>query len=115
MPSIWRRRSSSMRAWLSCCAVLLSVVCPAAASARSYTVMIADMKFGAVPSKLHVGDTVVWVNRDIFQHTATASDKSFDVDLKPGQKATTVLRKPGTIRFLCKYHPGMRGALRVTR
>jgi plastocyanin len=27
----------------------------------------------------------------------------------------TVLKKSGTIRFDCKYHPGMRGVLKVGR
>jgi plastocyanin len=104
-----------MRALLFGCAVLLAAVPVAGASARNYTVVIEKMKFGPAPGALRVGDTIVWDNRDIFQHSATAADKSFDVDLKAGQKKTTVLRKVGTIAFDCKYHPGMRGVLKVVR
>ena len=54
-------------------------------------------------------------HRDIFEHSATARDKSFDVDLPAGKQATTVLRKAGDIAFACKYHPGMKGTLKVAR
>jgi plastocyanin len=96
-------------------AVLLAAASPAAASPHTYTVKIDKMKFGALPSGLHVGDRIVWDNRDIFQHSATAKDKSFDVDLPAGRKGTTVLRKAGDIAFDCKYHPGMKGTLKVAR
>jgi len=104
-----------MRTVLLVSLAALAAASPAAAKGRSYTVTIDKMKFGALPPGLHVGDTIVWVNRDIFEHSATAQDKSFDVDLQPGKKASTVLRKAGTIAFVCKYHPGMRGKLSVAR
>ena len=86
---------------------------PAAAAPRTYAVVIDKLKFGAVPVSLRVGDSILWTNRDIFRHSATAADHSFDVDLPPGAKATTLLRKAGTIPFVCKYHPAMRGVLHV--
>jgi len=42
---------------------------------------------------LHVNDIVEWVNADIFQHTATAADGSFDVDLPAGAKGRTILKR----------------------
>ena len=73
------------------------------------------MKYGALPSGLKAGDTIVWDNRDMFRHTATAKDGSFNVDLVAGAKGKTVLRKAGAIAFTCKYHPGMRGVLQVAK
>jgi plastocyanin len=84
-----------------------------AAAPRTVTVTIDKLKFGTIPSGLHAGDTIVWVNRDIFQHTATARDGSFDVNLPAGKSGKTVLKHPGTIDFYCKYHPGMTGMLKV--
>lgn len=84
-----------------------------AAPARTYTVVIDKMKFGPTPAQLHRGDTIVWVNRDLFRHTATAANHSFDVDLPAGKAAKTVLKTAGEIPFVCKYHPGMRGVLHV--
>ena len=86
---------------------------PAVQASKTYTVVIDQMKFGAVPAGLRVGDTVIWVNRDLFRHTATAADRSFDVDLEPGKSGRTVLKKAGAIAFSCKFHPGMKGSLRV--
>lgn len=84
-------------------------------AARTYTVTIADMKFGAVPAGLRVGDTIRWINRDIFRHSATAADHSFDVDLVAGKSGGTLLRRAGTIAVTCKYHPGMKIRLTVAR
>jgi len=92
---------------------LLLVVSPAAAAPHSYTVVIDKMKFGPVPTGLHPGDSITWVNRDFLKHSATAADHSFDVDLPAGAKATTTLKKSGAIPFSCRYHPGMRGVLQV--
>ena len=92
---------------------LLPGASPAAAAPHTYTIVIDKMKFGPVPAQLHKGDVIVWVNHDFLRHSATATDHSFDVDLKPGAKGRTVLNRSGAIAFVCRYHPGMRGVLRV--
>lgn len=92
---------------------LLLAASPATAAPSTYTVVIDKMKFGPVPANLRKGDTIIWVNRDLLRHTATASDRSFDADLPAGAKAKTVLKKSGAIPFICRYHPGMRGKLQV--
>jgi plastocyanin len=84
-----------------------------AASARTYTVVIDKMKFGPTPAEVHRGDTIVWVNRDLFLHSATAQNHSFDVNIPAGKAAKTVMKTAGAIPFVCKYHPGMRGVLTV--
>ena len=102
-----------LRASIVALAVLLMPLPPASAAPRTYTVVIDKMKFGATPTGLHAGDRIVWVNKDMFQHTATAKDKSFDLDLKPGASGTTVVRKAGAISVVCRYHPGMRAMVKV--
>jgi plastocyanin len=92
---------------------LLLAAPPAAAAPHTYMVIIDKLKFGPVPAQLHKGDSIVWVNRDFLRHTATAADHSFDADLPTGAKVKTVLRKSGSIAFVCRYHPGMRGVLQV--
>lgn len=86
-----------------------------AAAPHVYTIEMKNMKFGPVPAGLHVGDKIVWANHDLFRHTATAADHSFDVDLAAGKSGETVLRKAGAIPFTCKFHPGMKGVLAVAR
>jgi plastocyanin len=73
------------------------------------------MRFGPVPPIIKAGDTIVWVNRDIVAHTATARNGSFDVVIPSGQSATMVIRQAGTIPFYCRYHPAMRGSLVAAR
>lgn len=98
-------------------AALLLLVAPslAAAAPRTHVVTIDKMKFGALPADVKAGDTILWDNRDLFRHTATAKDGSFNVDLSAGAKGKTVVRKAGAIAFTCKYHPGMRGVLKVAK
>ena len=96
-------------------AALLQAMPLAAAAPQTHVVVIDKMKFGAVPANLRAGDTIVWVNRDLFKHTATARNGSFNVDLPPKAKAKTVIRSAGAIPFYCIYHPGMTAVLRVTR
>ena len=91
--------------------LLLSM--PAAAAPQTHVIVMAKMKFGPAPAKVRPGDTILWVNRDPVRHTATAADKSFDVDLPAGARKSMVIRNSGTFSYICKYHPGMRGVLRV--
>ena len=93
--------------------LLCAAEAPAAAAPHTYTVVMDKLKFGPLPTGLHKGDTILWVNKDMFRHTATATDHSFDVDLMPGKAGKTVLRKSGSIPFICRYHPNMRGVLNV--
>lgn len=82
---------------------------------KTYKIMIDKMKFGTVPSTLRVGDTIIWVNRDIFRHTATATDRTFNIDLMPAKSVSMVLKRAGTFQFVCTYHPGMKGRMIVAR
>lgn len=82
---------------------------------RTFRILLADMGYGAMPTGARVGDSIEWVNADILRHTATARDRSFDVDLAPKAHARTVLRKAGPIAFYCRYHPGMTGKFSVGR
>lgn len=70
--------------------------------------------FGFVPAELSVmtGDTVVWLNRDLVPHTATASDGSWDTgSVSTGDSARVVVRGAG--RYLCTFHASMMGTLKV--
>jgi len=79
---------------------------------RTLVVSIAKMKFGAIPAGLRRGDAILWINRDIFRHTATATGL-FDVDLEPGAQAKSVLTASGKFTVKCKYHPGMSASLAI--
>lgn len=89
-------------------ALLLAAPLPAAAA--THVVVIDKMKYSAVPP-LKVGDTVVFVNKDMFRHTVTASNNSFNLDLMPGARGSVHINSAGHAAFYCKYHPGMRGTM----
>ena len=82
---------------------------------RTHVVHIDKMKFGPMPAGVRVGDSVVWVNRDLVRHTATAGNGGFDVDLAPGAKAATRIRSAGTVIVICKFHPAMKSRLKVAK
>lgn len=87
----------------------------AAPAPRVRTLTMKDMVFGPVPADLKVGDVVIWANDDIFRHTATARDGSFDVDLAPKARKRMTLTKAGSVPFYCRFHPGMTGRLTVAK
>ncbi|MFA6112675.1 MAG: cupredoxin domain-containing protein [Sphingomonas sp.] len=91
----------------------LAGTAPAAPAAQSYTITMANMSYGRIPTGLKVGDTITWVNRDTVLHTATARDHSFDLRIAPGKSAKLTLQKPGNIAFFCTLHVAMRGTLIV--
>jgi plastocyanin len=96
--------------WLALAA--LTGLSPIPAMAANYEIAIARMKFAAPPI-LHVGDVITWRNDDIFRHTATARDKSFDIDLPPKSEHSMTVEKAGKVDFYCRFHPMMKGTLDV--
>jgi plastocyanin len=96
-------------------AALLLLAPRAEAAPQKHVVVIDKMKFGPVPGRIQAGDTIVWINRDMFRHTATATNGAFNIDLPAGAKGETIVRQAGAISVICKYHPGMRGVLKVVK
>jgi plastocyanin len=83
------------------------------AGSRVHVIEIDKLAFGPAPDGLHVNDAVEWKNSDIFQHTATASDGSFDIDLPSGASGRTILTRAGVVYYVCRYHPRMTGRLEI--
>ena len=82
--------------------------------AHRHTVAIAGFQFSPLVMRASVGDTVVWENRDIVPHTATADDGSWDSGPIPAKsKVTMILRSAGEQPFTCIYHANMKGKLIV--
>ena len=65
---------------------------------RVHVIVIDKMAFGPMPAGVRAGDIIEWVNHDIFEHSATARDGSFDVGLKPGASVRTTAKR-GTVAF----------------
>ncbi|WP_298878519.1 cupredoxin domain-containing protein [uncultured Bradyrhizobium sp.] len=92
-------------------AALLSISVPAHAATIEIT--MENLVISPAEMSAKVGDTITWVNKDAFAHTATAKNGDFDVTLPPNKSATSVLKKAGTVEYYCRYHPNMKATLKV--
>jgi plastocyanin len=86
---------------------------PASPAGQVHRVAMKDVGFEPKEIRAHVGDTVEWANADAFAHTATARDKTWDVNVLPGKSGRATLKSPGTMAYFCRYHPNMTGAITV--
>ena len=94
-------------------AFALAVALPFAAAAATHTVTIEGMKF--VPETLTVkrGDRIVWNNKDVVPHTATAAGAFDSRSIGSGRSWSFVAGRPGRHAYVCTFHPGMKATLVV--
>lgn len=81
----------------------------------THTVTMEGMVFKPAALTIRAGDTVVWANKDIVEHTATASAaKGFDSGMiAPGKSWKHTFAAKGSFDYVCKYHPTMKGSLAI--
>jgi plastocyanin len=80
------------------------------ANAKTIDVVIEHFAFTPASIEVEAGDTVVFTNRDIAPHTATAADGSWTtMDIASGRSEAIVVRTNGAAAYFCKYHPLMKG------
>lgn len=78
----------------------------------AHTVVIRQMQFNPAQLTVNAGDTIEWKNEDIYAHTATAYDGSFDSGLiAPGASWKTTVTKSGEIAYHCRPHPNMKATI----
>jgi plastocyanin len=108
---------SNPAAWLAGLAMVVAGASTLAAARppATHLVIVDKLKFEPETVEAHVGDAVAWANHDIFQHSATAADHSFDITLAPGGRGRITLTHAGIISYICRFHPGMKGQLRITK
>jgi plastocyanin len=87
-----------------------------AVSAHAATIQISieNLVFAPAEATAKVGDTIEWINKDVFAHTATARNGDFDVTIPPKKTVTLVLKKGGAVDYYCRFHPNMKALLTVT-
>ena len=97
------------------CIVLALALTVFAVPAHAATIQIVMQDLGFAPAEVtaKVGDTIEWVNKDVFAHTATARNGDFDVNLPPKKSVTSVLNKAGTVEYYCRFHPNMKAVLKI--
>jgi plastocyanin len=83
--------------------------------AVTHRVTIDATSFAPAELTIRVGDSVVWMNRDIIPHTATqAGGKGFDSGtLKSGDAWKHTFKTAGDLAYICTFHPTMKGTVKV--
>lgn len=84
-----------------------------AAVAATHTVTIEGMRFNPDSLTVERDDKIVWVNKDLVAHTATAAHVFDSHEIAPDASWTYVVRKPGRYPYVCTLHPTMKATLIV--
>ena len=89
---------------------------PAAVShgPTTHTVTIEAMRFDPDVLTVNAGDTVVWLNKDMFPHTATSKAAGFDsqqIDASESWRHT--FERQGDFSYVCSLHPPMTATIKV--
>src|SRR3954452_23934585 len=90
-----------------------SAGCPSGA----VEIKMVDIKFNPETTTASVGQQICWTNEDTVDHDAVAeSGADFKSELfGKGQAFTATVDKPGTVKYVCTVHPGMKGTITVKR
>ncbi|MDF5731581.1 MAG: cupredoxin family copper-binding protein [Rhizonema sp. PD38] len=78
------------------------------------TAKIHNFKFEPANLKIHVGETIQFINSDEEPHTVTAQDGSFDSKAIDKDEAWIyTFTKTGKNPYICAIHPFMKGTVTV--
>ncbi|AWC25889.1 Amicyanin precursor (plasmid) [Aminobacter sp. MSH1] len=100
---------SKRRLWIA--AALVVAAFPA--QAETIQVTIEKLVFSPVEVNAKVGDTIEWINKDVFVHTATVKG-GWEVMIPAKKSASMVVEKAGPVEYYCRFHPNMKGSLTVS-
>ncbi|HLJ66246.1 MAG TPA: cupredoxin domain-containing protein [Chloroflexota bacterium] len=82
------------------------------------SVSIKGFAFSPKSLTIKVGTTVKWTNKDAVIHTVTFSSArgvpTSSKDIAQGKTFQRTFSKAGTFHYHCKYHPFMKGTIKVT-
>jgi plastocyanin len=95
--------------------IVAALMAGASVSAHAATIQITmeNLVISPAEASAKVGDTIEWINKDIFAHTATARNGDWDVTLAPKKTGNLVLKRAGTVEYYCRFHPNMKATLTV--
>jgi len=83
------------------------------AGAATLQITMDNLVISPAEATAKVGDTIEWINKDVFVHTATARNGDWDINMPAKKTVTSVLQKAGTIEYYCRFHPNMKAKLTV--
>ena len=112
------RSPAGIAAGIAALGLVLCCIGPATAAPTAkpatHTVVIDGTRFDPETLTVRAGDTVVWVNRDPFPHTATSAAGGFDSrEIPAGKSWKYKAAKVGVFPYACALHPTMKATLRV--
>jgi plastocyanin len=93
--------------------VALTLAASFSAQAETIQITMENLVISPAEASAKVGDTIEWINKDVFVHTATARNGDWDVNLPAKKTGTLVLKKAGVIDYYCRLHPNMKAKLTV--
>jgi len=95
--------------------IVAALMAGASISAGAATIQISmeDLVISPAEASATVGDTIEWINKDIFAHTATARNGDWDVTIPPKKTVSSVLKTAGTVEYYCRFHPNMKATLTI--
>ena len=83
------------------------------AHAATIEITMDNLVISPAEAPARVGDTIEWINKDVFAHTATARNGDWDITLPPKKSGGLILKKAGTVDYYCRFHPNMKATLTV--
>jgi plastocyanin len=87
---------------------------PESAKPATHTIAIESLEYLPKTITVHVGDSLVWINKDPFPHTATSKAGKFDSrSIEAGKSWKHTVRSKGEFSYVCTLHPTMKGTVQV--
>jgi plastocyanin len=96
--------------------ILCTVVSVAAVhpKPKTHTVTMEGISYHPAVLIVKSGDTIVWVNKDLVNHSVTSAVGAFDSKtIPPGQSWKYTAPKKGDFPYGCTFHPSMKAMLHV--
>jgi len=93
-------------------AVVLATGAVARAHNGTVHVTIDKLTFTPTEIEVRVGETIEWTNKDRIAHTATVKG-GWEVMIPPGKVATKVAEAGDSVEYYCRFHPNMKGRIKV--
>jgi plastocyanin len=110
------RRGAAIALWAIAVAAAGGIGARLARTAKpaNHTVTIDATSYTPARLAVRVGDTIVWVNKDLIPHTATARGGGFDSKtLAAGASFRFTVKAKGATDYACLFHPTMTGRIDV--
>ena len=98
---------------LALAALLAGALPSTSAWCATHTIVIDGMRFQPATLAVRRGDRVVWVNRDLVPHTATARQVFDSGPIAPGASRAVTMTQAGRHDYVCTLHPTMKASLVV--